>query len=163
MTRIFVVTHGDKFGGINPHMTEKGFEQISKLRPLLPPANEIWDVVRGTGRRHLDVSLALNLAVTRITAVAGDGDSLDVVDGKKIIILSDGTNFEMDSVGFTTISDIEPAAKALVVSLHNNSVVCAGRPFMMMLGKKDAGSAMVYEISVENNEIVGIVELMLGD
>ena len=102
---IFVVTHGSKGKGANPGMTLEGSEQVSALRGLIPGAPTA--VVCGTGRRHLDVAKALGLEPTRYTGAIGGGDSLEMVEGEKMIVLTDGTYVRPEQ--YTTLADTSPA------------------------------------------------------
>ncbi len=154
---IFVVTHGRKHGGANPGMTEKGFEEVSSLRNLLPLP--IACVVSGTGQRHLDVAEALGLTPNRYTAIVGGPESGEAIDSDVVnwVRLSDAKLVPGKLVPYeqyTTLEDSALAAQALVVSLPHNSVVCAGRPSMIMFGLVDAKSAAVYRILVQDGKIV---------
>ncbi len=55
---------------------------------------------------------------------------------------------------YTTLEDSALAAQALVGSLPHNSIVCAGRPSMIMFGLVDAKSAAVYRLLVQDGKIV---------
>jgi hypothetical protein len=144
---IYVVTHGEKFSGPNPGLTPKGIAEIAALRSSLP--NNPTVIVCGVGRRHLDVAKALDLVPTRYTNIAGDPDSgKKGPDGKMQVVLADGTQVP-SNIAYTSIEDNTPAAQALVKSLPDGAVICAGRPFMIMLGNKDAQSAQVYKMTIE--------------
>lgn len=139
MKNIFVVTHGKKFSGPNPGMTEEGMEQVRGLRVLLPET--ITEVVCGTGRRHLDVAKTLGLTPTRYTSAVGGPDSGESSTGKgpvDVVILPCGT--AVPYAIYTTLIDGAGAIKDVVASLPDNSVVCAGRPSMIMLGMEEGGS-----------------------
>ena len=154
---IYAVTHGEKFPEKpNPGMTEKGFGQVRALAKFLP--RSMTEVVCATGRRHINVVEALNLMPTRVTAVLGGPDSLEVIGKMKSIVLADGAL--VDPELYTTLEDMAPAAKALIASLPDNSVLCVGRPTLIMIGHKDAKSGAVYRITCENGEIVGIDEVI---
>lgn len=123
-------------------MTPKGFEQVATLRPLLPdnpPA-----VICGTGRRHIDVAGALGLEPTRYTAAVGDPDSLEVVNGRKVVILAAGAVVQYDR--YTTLADVAIACKKVIANLPDKAVVCAGRQALIMLGYTEAKSAAVYKV-----------------
>lgn len=152
--KIFVVTHGEKEDGSNPSMTKVGFEQVAALRSLLPKTVAL--VVCGTGRRHMDVARALELAPDRYTALVGAPDSLN---SERNIVLADGTVIDFNK--YTTISDNRNAMPALISGLPDGAVICAGRPCVKGLGKKDAKSGAVYRVDVdENDTIVEIVEVI---
>jgi len=149
MKTVYVVTHGDKFFGPNPGMTGRRYNEIKKLCFLIPSKPSL--VVCGTGRRHIDVATALMLLIDRYTCLAGDSDSLEIIDDKKVIILADGT--QLDPKCYTSLEDNAPGAKTLIVSLPDNSVVCGGRPLMIMLGFREAKSASVYRVLCEEGQI----------
>lgn len=152
---IFVVTHGDKHHGANPSLTPTGVEQNEALRSFLPHKPEM--VISGTGKRHLDVATALGLTPNRYTATVGGPDSLEMVGEKRMIILANGSLVNFDD--YTTLADTEIAIKKVVTELPHNSVICAGRPSMIMLGKNDAKNAAVYEITVVEWKIMKIIEI----
>lgn len=157
MTEIYIAAHGDKFNGPNPGMTEKGFEQIKALRHLIPKNPSL--VICGTGRRHLDVAKALNLNPDRYTSWAGDPDSMEIIiGGTKIIILADGALLEPNK--YTSLIDNAPTAKIQVAGLPDKSVVCSGRPLMIMLGRIDARSAAVYKVTCKDGCITEILEVV---
>lgn len=157
MKRIFFVTHGDKYPGANPGMTETGFEQIKALRQFFP--SQPTHVVCGTGRRHLDVALALNLTPNRYSSIFGDGDSMEKVEGINMVILPDGTKLPMEA--HTTLDDLSLAMKYVMSQLPDNTVVCAGRGLMIMIGADGALSAAVYLVEVTRSSIISIKEVMV--
>ena len=137
-------------------MTEKGFDQVRALAKFLP--GRVREVICATGRRHINVAEALNLRPTRFTAVLGGPDSLEVFGQAKMIVLADG--MALNPKLYTTLEDMAPAAKALIASLPDSSVLCVGRPTLIMIGHKDAKSGAVYRITCENGDIVGIDEVI---
>ena len=149
-TEIYVVTHGDKFGGANPGMTQKGYDEVKNLRFLIPGKPSL--VVCGTGRRHIDVAKVLGLIIDRYTCLAGDSDSLEIINNEKVIVLADGKRLEPKL--YTSLEDNAPGTKAMVASLPHNSIICGGRPTMIMLGfSKIAKSASVYKVTCEEGQI----------
>ncbi|MFA6306749.1 MAG: hypothetical protein WC639_03020 [Patescibacteria group bacterium] len=124
MKQIIIVTHGDKFSGANPSMTEKGFEQIKALRPLLP--DNLANVACGTGRRHGDVAKALGLTPNRYSSVFGDGESMEKVGDVYMVILTDGTKLPMQAhttlFSKTGIID-EPKAYSVTRFLHCQNTI----------------------------------------
>lgn len=144
VVHVYVVTHGEKCQGENPRMTVKGMRQMRLLEERLPRQRS--EIVCGTGKRHFGVLLALALSPTRITAVVGGPDSLEIIGEEKKIVLAGGKKIDPDI--YTTVKDLKPAALALVAELPHNTIVAAGRPFMKMLGHKDPRDAAVYEIRV---------------
>lgn len=147
---VYIVTPGDKDSGANPGMNHNGFAQVKALRPLLPPGNEIPMVICGTGRRHKDVYNALDLVCrpTFWTASVGGPESLEKAHGQDMVILADGT--PVTRASYTTTDDGMASMQAVLNSAPDNSVICSGRPSMIMLGKKDARSAAVYRITFES-------------
>jgi len=157
MKRILVVTHGDKFPGANPGMTEKGFEQIKALRCLLPdnPTN----VVCGTGHRYGDVAKALELTPNRYSSVFGDGDSMKKVGDQNMVILTDGMKLPMQAC--TTLKDLTPITQAVVSQLPDETVICAGRPLMIMLDYPQGKSGAVYQADIaDSGRIIRITEVV---
>lgn len=153
MKHVYVVTHGSKFPGPNPGMTEEGFKQVRALRPLLP--DEVGDVVCGTGLRHLDVAKALDLTPTRYTAAVGGPESGEVNKAGVVdeVLLADGTKVPYSV--YTTPTDGTKGMEAVICSLRPDSVVCAGRPSMVMLGmaEGDTKSAAVYRLTIKADTI----------
>ena len=153
---VFIITHGDKFQGSNPTMTGDGFWQVSALRDLLPA--EPSAVICGTGWRHHNVAEALCLIPTRWTSLVGDADSQEETeDGRKIIVLASG--IKVNPEDYTSLEDTAYCAKALITHLPDNSVVCGGRPLMIMLGHPNAKSAAIYKVTSEDGKIINISEV----
>lgn len=146
MKKMYIVTHGAKEDGSNPAMTEEGFKQIASLRPQLPCSETI---VCGTGKRHLDVARALGFTPTRYTAVVGGPESLN---SERKIVLSDGTIVE--SAIYTTEPDSHKAIIALLSELPNDTIICAGRPLMIGLDKKDAKSGKIFIVTFDDNDTI---------
>jgi len=145
MKMILVVTHGEKVNGANPGMTPLGFEQVATLSGLLPEKPSM--VICGTGQRHLDVAKALGLTPTRYSSIAGNADSLEVIDGKKMAVLANGIAVPLET--YPAVEESAPSAKVLLSEWPNGTVVCSGRPFMLALGYSDAKSGMAYRIDVD--------------
>lgn len=159
MKNIYIVTHGKKFPGANPGMTEEGFAEVSKLRSLLPA--EVTDVVCGTGRRHLDVAKALGLEPTRYTSAVGGPDSGEAsVKGGLVDIVRLPCGTAVPYSAYTTLTDGVEGMRGVLRGLYHNSVVCAGRPSMIMIGmaEADSKSAAVYRI-----EYSGLEEFDAGE
>ena len=153
---IFIATHGEKEEKKpNPGLTEKGFAEITALKSLLPSSNNI---ICGTGKRHFDTAKALWLKPNRVTSAAGDADSMDFINGVRVVILADGTFVQYDA--YTSLKDNEDSARSMIVSLPDNSIVCAGRPLLIMLGDPNGKSAAVYRVTIEMGEIISIEEII---
>lgn len=149
---IYMVTHGQKHPGANPGLTEKGKEQIASLISRLP--RNISKTVCGTGKRHLDVATALGLTPDQYTSLVGEPDSLELDEQKNpIIVLADGTKIPEEKL--TTLTDNEISAKLFLKELPDNTVICTGRPFLIMLGYKEAGSGAIYGYDRQSKKIVG--------
>ncbi len=147
--KIYVVTHGDKVSGPNPGMTPKGYDQIYALQRYLP--EEIKNVVCGTGKRHRGVANMLGLTPNRFSSIFGDSDSMESVDGQKKIVLPDGTY--LDPKTYSTLEDLTPITKTIVTQLPDGTVVCSGRPLMIVLGQPQAQMAQVWLLTVEGENI----------
>ncbi|OGE87798.1 MAG: hypothetical protein A3J07_03745 [Candidatus Doudnabacteria bacterium RIFCSPLOWO2_02_FULL_49_13] len=157
--RVYIVTHGDKETGANPNMTPVGFSQVQALQNRLPSQPSM--VLVGTGRRHLDVATALGYITchrsvrlrhpdTRFTPVVGGPESLEKIKGEDLILLADGATLPRNL--YTGTEDGAQSMIQLLLTLPDNSVICAGRPSMILLGKKDAKSAAVYRVTVNNGD-----------
>lgn len=161
---VYVVTHGAKFSGPNPGMTDKGKEQVRSLRPLLPGV--ITEVVVGGGLRHHQMPPELGLTPTRWTSAVGTPDSGEAsVPGREVdmVRIADGTpeGLLVEYSRYTTLQDCACAAQAVAVSLKHNSVICAGRPSMIMFGMSEdkAKSAAVYRLTIVGKTIQEIDEI----
>jgi len=160
MKEITVLTHGDKYDGANPGLTPNGIEQIKALRPFLP--KNPTAVIFGTARRHFDTGKAAGLEYTKVTSAVGDADSAEAVEGKKMIVLPDGTLVE--PAKYTGLGDSASVAVKAVVNAPDSAIIVSGRPLGLML--KIAGqisidfvSAAVYRITVDKDEIVDCIEV----
>ena len=154
MKHIYVVTHGKKFPGANPGMTEEGFEEVAKLRCLLP--EKVSEVVCGTGKRHLDSAKALRLEPTRYTGAVGGPDSGEAtVKGGPVDVVRLPCDTVVLYESYTTLKDGAEAMKDVVSKLSHNSVICAGRPSMIMLDMEESvsKSAAVYRLLVTTEDI----------
>lgn len=161
MKSVYVVTHGNKFSGANPGMTAEGFDQVRKLCNLLPV--EVTDIVCGTGKRHLDVAKALGLDPTRYTSAVGGPDSGEAtVKGGPVDVVRLPCDTLVPYSLYTTLADGAAGMQAVLAGLRNKSVVCAGRPSMIMLGmdEADSKSAAVYRVAIEGHCIVAIQEVL---
>jgi hypothetical protein len=154
---IFIATHGDKYSGVNPAMTPKGFDEVRILRGFLPENPSL--VISGIGQRQLDVAEALGLTPDRNEQWAGDGDSMEIIDGKKFAILADGSSIELEK--YTVLKDTTPLAIAGVTALPHNAVICGGRPIMIMLGVPSGKSASVYKVVISDDKIVEITVVLI--
>ena len=101
--------------------------------------------------------LLLEKTRARLTNLAGDPDSLEIVNGQKMAVLADGTMFPLSL--YTSLADNTPSAVAMVIGLPDGSVICGGRPCMIMLGYPQAKSGGVYQVTVEGDRIIGIDEV----
>jgi len=155
MAKIYIATHGKKSNEPNPRLTDEGTLEVEKLRPLLPKTPS--SVICGTARRHIDTANALDVRVNRFTSTVGDADSMVKLEDAKVIVLADGSL--VDPKIYTTLEDNAIAAQVLIASLPDQSVVCSGRPLMIMLGVADAQSAKVYCVEVAKNKIDTITQL----
>jgi hypothetical protein len=158
---VYVVTHGHKGDEFNAGMTYLGFAEVHPLRDYLPknPKN----VVTGIGKRQDDVAKALGLIPNFKAEWAGNGDSLIVRGGEKFILRANGTEEKSEGGNFTP-EEIS-AALAGILSLEDDTVVCAGRPLMLMLGfdKALATSASVFGIEIRDGIIVDIRRFTCND
>ncbi|MCX6763661.1 MAG: hypothetical protein NTZ97_02925 [Candidatus Moranbacteria bacterium] len=130
-------------------MTPEGFEKVKTLKEFVPRNTKV--IICGTGARHIDVANALGLIPTRFTSVVGSADSLEITEDKKeIVVLANGLG--VPSEMYTTLEDESASLPALIFDLPDDAVICAGRPALIMLGKKDAKSGAVYQITPKGIE-----------
>ncbi|MEK9180618.1 MAG: hypothetical protein AAB871_00075 [Patescibacteria group bacterium] len=157
----FIVTHGAKQRGSNPLMLLEDLQKITALRGLLPETPPA--VICGTGRRHLDVAEALGLKPTNYTGVAGDPESLEIIEigdgtGKREVVrLACGTLIPLAIC--STPEDMSPAVIAKVVSCADQTVWCSGRPTMIALGLSNAKSATIYQVFYARDKLQAILEI----
>lgn len=154
-TSVYLVTHGAKEKGNDPHMKPEEFSRTAALRHLLPARPSL--VIAGTGQRHQDVAAALGLQPTRWSGALGDPESLErmPIDGngeQDMVRLACGVIIPLSAC--TTPWDMAPATDRLIVSLPHLTVACSGRPAMIALGEKNAESASVYEIRHADGHVV---------
>jgi len=145
---IYVITHSDKVSGPNPSLSEKGVAQTVQIKKHLP--QDIDYVICGTGKRHLETAHIISLGIDRYTCICGESDSLDLVDGKKAIILADGTVVSFDK--HTTVDDLQIATEIFLANCPANSLLISGRPFMISANamiQNDAQSASLYKIEID--------------
>lgn len=154
---VYVVSHGEKYAEINPSMTEAGFAQVSALKPLLPANPPL--IICGAGKRHDDIREALNFngSPTIWTPSVGGPESLEIIEGKKMVIMADGKTVPLES--FPVGKDRTAAMLAVLEDAPDNAVICAGRPAAISLGVKDAKSAVVYRVTWEGEPTLNNLEV----
>ena len=146
MGKVFIVTHGSKYPGADPEMTPEGFRQIQALANDLPTHPS--EVICGTGRRHQNVVEALGLLANCWNALVGRPESLEH-DGT--VTLACGRSIPRERYDKRGMKE---ALLALLASLPDDAVICAGRPVLNDLGDKGE-SAAVY--TWENGVITKII------
>jgi hypothetical protein len=157
---IYVITHGSKDFGKNPAHNSKGISQIILLKHNLP--QDIDYVICGTGVRHLGAASLLELDPDYYSSLVGESESLEELNNKKYIILADGSTVPFTK--FSSLEDMAPAYKPFLLKIPTNTLLIAGRPFMIMIEKfidyQDASSAALYRIKIdEKNEKFSIEKL----
>lgn len=148
MKTIYVITHADKLFGANPNLSEKGIVQTEHIKKHLP--QDIDYVICGVGKRHLKTAQIIGMELDRYTSICGESDSLELVEGKKAIILADGTVVPFSA--HTTVDDLQIATEIFINNCPANSLLIAGRPFMINLEKmipNNAESASLYKIEID--------------
>lgn len=151
MRTIFVVTHGEKEKGANPPMTEKGKKDVAILSSYLP--KDIPEVWLGEAQRHEDVAAALGLENHPNkwwSSVWGSAGSLEKQGDKRMLVLPSGKAVPFECT--TSADDGGPSVKAKVLTLPDNTVVCAGRECVIALGipLREAHSSALYAITIKN-------------
>lgn len=141
----WILTHGTKGKGINPGLTSEGREAVSGK---LPEAvlRQILNIVCGTGRRHRETmeSVGLGDRPYSTSPMAGTGDSMEIIDNEKIIIMEDGSHIPIGEYK----NGIKPsAAKSWLYSgLPDHTLIIGGRELLVALGKADAESGALYRL-----------------
>lgn len=152
--QIFVITHGEKVANMpNPKLTEKGRKQIWKIIDsfLLPSSPST--IICGTGTRHLMTAKVAMLTPTAYSSLCGCPDSSDVTaEGEKIVLLADGTKFPIGKC-------LLPDTKFFLRSLANNTILIAGRPFMIGLSYNEAKEGEVIKITVTYDEFMEKIDI----
>jgi hypothetical protein len=155
MKTVYIVTHGDKRNGADPHMTVEGYRQVAGLRKLLPDSPTA--VICGTGARHIEVAHALGLAITQYTPLVGTPDSGEKVGDDFMIRLACGVNADLRMYVDRYLYAAMPGFLAVI---PDTSVVCAGRQVIQFLGAQDARSGRVYMVTVDDSGNTATVELL---
>jgi len=160
MKTIYIVTHCEKNFGKNPNLSKKGIEQTREIKKHLP--QDINFVISGCGNRHLETALLLSAWPNIFSSLVGECESLDLIDNKKVIFLANGTDIPFDS--FSSLEDMAPAYKPFLLKIEPNTLLIAGRPFMIMIEKfinyQDASSAALYKVNIdEKNEKFTITKI----
>lgn len=163
MKTIFVVTHGEKEPGANPSMTEKGKKDLAILSSYLP--KDIPEVWLGEAQRHEDVATALGLENHPNkwwSAVWGSAGSLETRENKRMLVLPSGRAVPFERT--TSAYDGGPSVKAKVLTLPDNTVVCAGRECIIALGipMREARSSALYAITIKDGGEMEINLIMEG-
>lgn len=149
----FAITHGEKASGADPFHTPEGRAQIETLKthmPEDPPA-----IIRGSASRHLEIATILGLKVadvTRQTSILGDADSLEVVEGDKVVIDAGGEEIALEK--HTSIADLAPAVPEFLKTVESGSLFLTGRPFMIMIGAIEAGSGHAFKIFWNDDGVI---------
>jgi len=169
---VYLATHGEKTGGPDPGMTEKGFQQVRPLRQDLfdrLPADGPPEVHIGTGKRQFEVASALGLTNLEerffYSAVWGDGSSEFKRDGKPMVMLPFGRIIKWDQ--YLSPRHLQPAIRKAIMTLPDNTVICSGRPVLIRLGmtlnSPNCQSGALYAIHFKPGEPDSIrIELVLS-
>lgn len=146
---VYLITHGNKYKGPNPQMTLNGIMQIKGLVSYLPDDPAL--VICGTGYRHEQTAMALKLTVNEFSSVVGRPESLEIVDGDKVVVLANGTKVPLEQYNTTGLAK---AMCVLLNSLLTDTVICTGRPGLIYFGVP-AESAAVYKL--EGNCVTKVI------
>ena len=156
--KVFVITHPDKGTGANPRLTEAGMIQARSLYPKLP--KDISGVIIGCGWRHFDTATALGLNFSVVSPIVGLPDSLERKNGDRVVVLASG--HEIPEANYRTM-DLTPSTVAFVLDIPDRTLLISGRPFMICLGKDDAKSGAIYEITIDGSEIMNMEEVPVAE
>lgn len=148
---IYLVTHGERFFGVNPSHTCDGILQIEKLvLKEKPPL-----VVIGTGARFQEIyntmvnkkQLSRDVPIKR-SPFCGSADGLEA---NKDVILVDGTTVRLDN--YISIGSDCFNAWRFISSLPDNTLLCAGGELMISLGLKSINEkGQLFELDPEKKE-----------
>jgi len=150
---IYIFLHGEKDGNKpNPGLSITGVEQVEDARETVPLPPYPAAIICGTGHRHLETAKFLGLRETRSSILCGVADSSDQLDDNhKIIRLADGLTLPIEN---WMIPDTEPFLR----SLKDNTILIAGRPFMLGLRYEQAKEGMAFKIVISQEDSIPPIE-----
>ncbi|OGZ26732.1 MAG: hypothetical protein A2365_02435 [Candidatus Nealsonbacteria bacterium RIFOXYB1_FULL_40_15] len=153
--KMYLVTHGDRAYGKDPHHTAEGLDQL--MRIVLP--DDIACVVVGTGFRFEEVyqftgAKYLNVPIWS-SPFCGSSDSLDRT-GMIVVLGSTGRLVETHEYMGLDVPCFD--AWAFIASHSDRTLFCAGAELMLALSKGCANppkieKASLYEIDLEAKTI----------
>ena len=158
---IWVFTHGEKIPhAANPSLSENGKIQIFNIKKAANDQRETelfdlmlkriefdYPIVCGTGNRHLETAKILGLEPTAYSPLAGCPDSSDMSpEGEKIALLSGNQSMPITKW-------MIPNTRPFLFSLEDNTILVAGRPFMLGLGYTEAKEGMIIKITTSYDKI----------
>ncbi len=142
---VYLITHGERYFGLDPSLNEKGIEQVSELCQKVP--KNISIVVIGTGKRFYQIYCILKTRLMekpiKFSPFCGSADGLEA-DGK-IITVENNTVVQDDYIGLIG-NDCFDAWK-FISSLPNNALLCSGGELLIALGLKNIREkGQIYEL-----------------
>jgi hypothetical protein len=147
---IHLVTHGERFFGVNPEHSCGGIRQIEKLVLEEEPSL----VVIGTGARFIEIYNTMieqgNLRKNTPVKYSPFCGSADGLEANKDVILADGTTVSLND--YINIGSDCFDAWGFISSLPDNTLLCAGGELMSALNFKSE-KGQLYELDPETQAI----------
>lgn len=136
---IYLVTHGKRFNGVNPSLTEEGKAQIERIHedvlPKIPARPPL--VVVGTGKRFLEIYQILSPALTGIpvkhSPFCGSADSMEA-DNDTVMLASGEKASHSRYLGMIACAGKAFDAWRFLKDLPDGTLLCAGGELMETLG-----------------------------
>jgi len=148
MKRIYLITHGTKFGGHNQDMTPDGLKQIISIREqLLPKMPWIPVIFVGIGARHKQTFHVLipTMPHTQIRHSPFCGTADEIEDCEDAVDTNCGKVRTSEYLGLVNTPGFNPWEFAS--SLPQDALLCAGKELMTALGLSNIFSdGQLYEL-----------------
>ncbi len=131
---MYLCTHADRHEGADPHHTQEGIKRLNGIK--FPAAPDIRYIVRGTGRRHKEVELAIRnkgIPDDSVTVVSPFVGSADAINKDCTITLANGERVRAEEyVGLIGTVGFDP--RQFLAGLPPKTLVCTGGEFLIALG-----------------------------
>jgi len=152
---IYVVTHPREWETQpDPSLTAEGEETAGKAAAAKLLPRQPAQVICGTGRRYFQTAKIFGLTPTHFSPLCGVPDASVYVPGSsKIVRFADGdTRCRIDQW-------LIPNTRPFLNTLEHNTVLIAGRTFMLGLGFRGAHRGMIFKIVFETDEVSKISDI----
>lgn len=145
MKKMYLVTYGRRYFGVNPVHTVIGLEQIRNLE--LPPKIDL--IISGTGNMFIEIMEIISHKFPGASVVyspfCGSADGLEF-DGKGI--LANGRKVDLDTE-YIGLTDQFFNAWTFIDRFPSNTLFCAGGELMIALGLKNINTkGALYQLTV---------------